>query len=81
MGSCVVPVMLNSFSAHCRYDQGLACGCRLLALNKEEDRQKFSMLLKKAVLVLTPSQKKNLPSPLKEKVQRRIELMEEKKAM
>ena len=54
---------------------------RLLALNKEDDRQKFSILLKKAVLVLTPNQKKNLPSPIKEKVLRRIELVEEKKAL
>lgn len=54
---------------------------KLLALNKDEDRQKFSMLLKKACMVLTPTQKKNLPSPLKEKVQRRIELIEERKAL
>nr|KAG5694161.1 hypothetical protein BaRGS_001488 [Batillaria attramentaria] len=54
---------------------------KLLQLNKGEDKVKFSMLLKKAVMVLTPTQKKNLPSPLKEKVQRRMELMEEKKAL
>lgn len=54
---------------------------KLLQLNKAEDKVKFSMLLKKAVATLTPTQKKNLPSPLKEKVQKKMELMEEKKAL
>lgn len=52
-----------------------------MQLNKDEDRVKFGVLLKKAVMVLTPEQKKNLPSPLKEKVQKKMEIMEEKKKL
>lgn len=52
-----------------------------MQLNKEEDKVKFNMLLKKAVLVLTPQQKKNLPSPIKEKLQKKTDIMEEKKKL
>ncbi|PVD33659.1 hypothetical protein C0Q70_04917 [Pomacea canaliculata] len=54
---------------------------KLMQLNKEEDKVKFNMLLKKAVLVLTPQQKKNLPSPIKEKLQKKTDIMEEKKKL
>ena len=71
------------FSGSCIYAQLFP---RLIALHKEKSSghdkvNNFSMLLKKACLVLTPTQKKALPTPIKEKVQKRTEMMEEKKLL
>ena len=54
---------------------------RLLFLRKNDEKVKFGMLVKRAILVLDAKQRAKLPPEIKEIIQKRYEAHQEKKMM
>ena len=57
------------------------CWHRLITLDNGTDRQKFRMMLKRSIHLLTPSERSNLPLSIREKMHRMVALIEEKQAL